>query len=110
MEEFTEAFRYKKVKDKVNNIRIFYIHLVLYFLVNIIVGVLKINRNLNNGETLQEAIFDFATIGVWLIWGIVILCHAFFINGFDYIFGKNWEIRKLQEIIQEEDRILNQKE
>jgi len=90
MEEFTEAFRYKKVKDKVKNIGLFYIHVVVYFLVNSIVVVLKINRNLNNGETLQEAIFDFATIGLWLIWAIIILCHVFFICGFDYIFGKNW--------------------
>jgi hypothetical protein len=110
MEEFTEPFRYKKAKDKANNLRAFYIHFMGYILFNTTITTIKIIDDLDEGKTLSEALFDFGTVAILLIWGIGIAFHAFSVFGFDYFLGKNWELRKLQEFIKEEERLLNQKE
>jgi hypothetical protein len=110
MEEFTEAHKYKKVKDKVDNLRAFYIHFTGYIVFNTTITTIKIIDDLDEGKTLQEALFDLGTVAIWLIWGIGIAFHAFSVFGFDYFLGKNWERRKLQECMEEEERILNQKE
>lgn len=107
MEEFNEKFRFDRAKKKVEQLKGFYIHFVVYIIANIVIDVVKINRNLNNGETFQEAFFDFGTIALWLVWGIAILFHAFAVFGFDYILGKNWERKKLKEYMDNEERFLN---
>ena len=110
MEKFTEAYRYKKIKDKVDNLRAFYIHFIGYVIFNTTITTIKIIDDLDEGKTLQEALFDFGTVAIWLIWGVGIAFHAFSVYGFDYFLGKNWENRKLQECMEEEERFLNQKE
>ena len=110
MKEFTEAFRFKKAKDKVENLRSFYIHFACYIIFNTTITTIKIIDDLDEGKTLQEALFDFGSVAMWLIWGIGIGFHAFSVYGFDYFLGKNWESKKLQECLEEEIRFLNQKE
>ena len=108
MKEFTEAHRYDRAKKKVDNIRGFYIHFIVYFIANIVINVVKISRNLRLGETWSEAIFDFGTIAIWLFWGVGILFHAFGVFGFDYFLGKNWESKKLKEYMDEDEQFFNQ--
>ena len=110
MEEFTKAYRYDQAKKKVDQLRGFYIHFFVYIIANTIISALKVNRNLNNGETLNEAIFDFATIGLWVIWGVAILFHAFAVFGFDFIFGRHWEAKKLKKFMAEEEEFLKQQD
>ncbi|WP_456437164.1 2TM domain-containing protein [Psychroserpens sp.] len=110
MEEFTEAYRYEKAKDKVDNLRAFYIHFIGYIVFNTAITTIKIIDDLDEGKTLNEALFDFGSVAIWLIWGIGIAFHAFSVYGFDYFLGKNWESRKLQECMEEEEFFLNQNE
>lgn len=107
MKEFTTEYKYKLAKEKAQNLRAFYIHVVGYILVNILIDVLKIIRNLNNGETLHQAIFDFATFGLWLVWGVGLLFHAFSVFGMDFIWGRHWETKKLKQFMDEETFSLN---
>jgi hypothetical protein len=109
MEKFTEAHRYQRIKDKVDNLRAFYIHFIGYFIFNTTITTIKIIDDLDEGKTLQEALFDFGTIALWLIWGVGIAFHAFSVYGFDYFLGKNWESKKLQECMEVEERFFNQK-
>lgn len=107
MKEFTEEFRYKQAKSKVENLRSFYLHLIGYIVFNLVISTIKIIRNLNNGETFHEAFFDFATIAIWMFWGIGILFHAFSVFGLDYILGKSWEAKRLKKYLDEEERFIN---
>ena len=102
MVEFTTEYKYELAKSKAQNLRAFYIHFVAYILVNIFIDVLKISRNLNNGETLHEAFFDFATFGLWMVWGVGLLFHVFFVFGMDFIWGRHWETKKLKQFMDEE--------
>ena len=110
MKEFREAHSYKRVKDKIDNLRAFYIHFTGYVIFNTTITTIKIIDDLDEGKTFQEAFFDFGTIALWLIWGLGIAFHAFSVYGFDYFLGKNWESRKIQECMEKEERFFNQNE
>lgn len=106
MDKFTEEQKFLRAKTKVDNLRSFYIHLIVYLFANTVITVIKIGRNLHNGETLGEAIFDFATVALWLTWGMAIAFHAFYVYGFDYFFGRNWEEERLRQYMDEEEEHL----
>lgn len=95
---------YLRAQRKVENLKGFYTHLIIYICVNLFVTYKKIEGNLENGETLYEAIFDFSTAALWLLWGIGIIIHAlnvFLENG---MLGRNWEDRKIKEYLDREEK------
>jgi hypothetical protein len=93
---------YLKVKHRVDKLKAFYTHLAVYAVVNGVIYVFKIIRNLRRGESFEEAFFDFSISGIWLIWGIVLAIHAFSIFGLPLILGKNWEEEKIQKFMEDE--------
>lgn len=98
----TEDFKFMKAKNKVEKLKRFYMHLVIYIVINSVITVVKIMNNINNGETFNEAFFDFATIITWLIWGIALALHAFSVYGIQFILGEDWEERKIEKLMHEE--------
>ena len=99
--------KYQRAKSRVDSIRGFYIHLTSYVVINTIVTVLKINRNLNNGETFNEAFFDFATFALWMFWGIGVVFHALGVFSKSSKRIRDWEQRKLNQFIEEEKQNLS---
>lgn len=94
-----EEKRYLKAKKRIEELKQFYKHLVVYIVVNTFISSRKIIRNLDNGETLNEAFFDSSTFIVWFFWGIAIVLQAFKVFGFDLFMGKNWEEQKIKELM-----------
>ncbi len=94
-----EEKRYLKAKKRIEELKQFYKHLVVYIVVNTFISLRKIIRNLDNGETLNEAFFDSSTFIVWFFWGIAIVLQAFKVFGFDLFMGKNWEEQKIKELM-----------
>lgn len=95
--------KYLRAKKRVEKLRGFYGHLAAYLIVNICLTVVKVSRNLNNGETFEEAFFDFSTFALWMFWGLGLLIHGFATFGIDYILGKDWEEKRIQKYIKEEE-------
>ncbi len=95
---------YLKAMNKVDRLRGFYWHLIVYLIVNTGITVLKITRNIGNGESFNEAFFDLGTFIVWLFWGIGLALHAFSVFGLPYLLGKNWEENKIKEFMEEETK------
>lgn len=91
-----------KAKNKVKKLKQFYAHLTVYIVINTVITVVKIMHNLNNGESLNEAFFDFATVITWLLWGIAIALHAFSVFGLPFILGVDWEERKIEKYMNDE--------
>lgn len=108
MEELTEEQKFLRANTKVDRLRGFYIHVIVYICVNAFLTAIKLVRNFENGETLNEAVFDFGTIVVWLFWGVGIAFHAFSVYGFDYFLGRNWEEERLRKFMEEEEGNLKQ--
>jgi hypothetical protein len=96
--------RYLRAQKKVDEIKGFYIHLIIYICVNLYISTKKITANLANGETFEQAFFDIGTFIVWLAWGIGLAFHAFNVFVENGVLGKNWEERKIKEFMQDEER------
>ena len=95
---------YLRAKSRVDKVRGFYTHLFVYIAVNIGVSTFKIIRNMNYGESFEQALFDFGTIALWLLWGIGLFLHAFNVYGLPKLLGRNWEEDKIQEFMDQEDQ------
>jgi hypothetical protein len=93
---------YLRAQKKVEEIKGFYIHLLVYLCVNLFISYKKISENLANGETFEQAFFDLGTFIVWLAWGIGLAFHAFNVFVENGVLGRNWEERKIRRYMEEE--------
>ncbi|WP_442266192.1 2TM domain-containing protein [Tenacibaculum sp. ZS6-P6] len=101
--DYNQENEYIRAKKRVDEIKNFYKQLAVYIIINIVISTMKIRRNLLNGESFEEAFFDFGTFAVWIFWGIAIVFQAIRLFGTDYFFGKDWEKRKIEELMREEE-------
>lgn len=102
MNDSNKERAFLRAKSHVEKLRRFYAHLTIYIVLNVIVSAFKIVRNLRNGETFNEAVFDLSFSGIWLIWGIVLAIHAFSVFGLPLILGDNWEEEKIKQYMDED--------
>jgi hypothetical protein len=86
----SESQRHAMVRAKVQKLKDFYVHLAVYIVVNS--GLLAINL-FNEPDKLW---FHWVLIG----WGVGVLGHAAHVFGGGV--GKNWEERKIKEILKRE--------
>ncbi|QCX39250.1 2TM domain-containing protein [Aureibaculum algae] len=96
--------KYRQAKQRVKELKGFYWHFAIYMLVNLFLTVNKVIRNYYNGESLNEAIWNFDTFSVWFFWGIGIFFHGMNVFGYPLILGKNWEEGKIKKIMEEDER------
>jgi len=100
----TNEDNYLRAKKRVKELKGFYIHLAVYILINSFISVNKFIRNIyENDETFNEAFWDFGTFAVWLFWGIGLAIHGFNVFGLPFLFGKDWEERKIKKYMEEDD-------
>ncbi len=98
-ENYKEETHYLLAKKRAEDLKKFYKHVTVYVTINLVISILKISRNLSNGETLEEAIYDFNTYAVWLFWGIAIVIQVFKLFGLNFILGRDWEERQIEKHI-----------
>ncbi|UCG90995.1 MAG: 2TM domain-containing protein [candidate division WOR-3 bacterium] len=84
--------KYKVAKRRVVALRGFYAHLFMYIIVNIVLILI------NFIFTPRFLWFLFPLLG----WGVGLLAHAVFGFGLFGFFTKEWEERKIKEIIEQE--------
>jgi len=104
MKQYNKEDTYLRAKRQVENIKKFYGHLAAYIIVNCLLSGYKIYENLEDGETLQQAFFDFDTFAVWIFWGIGVAFHAFKVFGLPFILGKHWEEDKIKQFMDEDSQ------
>ncbi len=92
-----EDEKYREAKERVEELKSFYIHLFVYIIVNI--GLFLLNV-LTSRDSLW---FYWPLLG----WGIGVLAHAFSVFGMRGILGKEWEERKIKEIMEKEKKTQN---
>ncbi|MEN8788921.1 MAG: 2TM domain-containing protein [Flavobacteriaceae bacterium] len=95
MEDLNRESKYLRAKDRVETLKKFYGNLTSYILViSILAGI---NYWTNQWRYMW---FLWAAFG----WGIGLTFHAFKVFGLNPFFGSNWEERKIQEFMEEEER------
>ncbi len=100
-----EGEKYTRAKSRVKELKGFYVHLVIYILMNTLITIINIFDNMyNNESTFYEAFWNLENFTVWFFWGIGVAIHGFNTFGLSLLFGKNWEARKIEEFIEKEER------
>lgn len=84
--------RYVHAKRKVKKRKGFYIHAMVYVCVNLFIIV-------SNSIASEKGFSDADGYFTALFWGFGLFAHATSVFASDFIFGKEWEERKIKKII-----------
>ncbi len=84
--------KYRKAKERIKKIKSFYTHALVYVLVMSFLALL-------NYSTTAFPWVIFPAIG----WGIGLTSHGLATFGSNLILGKNWEERKIKELMEQND-------
>ena len=84
-------------------------------IVNVTIQVIKMDvlDFITNGRPFDWDLqnwWDWNVHSVWFIWGIVLAIHAYSVFKDDWSFGKDWEDRKIKEIMDKEETEENNSE
>jgi len=93
--DFRNEEAYLRAKKKVDAIVGFYWHLASYVVVNLFLIIL-IGMNSNAGFS------GFGPYATAFFWGIGLVFHFLGVFGTNFLFGKNWEKRKIAEYMEKE--------
>lgn len=92
MENYNKSdIKYIEAKRKVKSMKGFYLHATVYVLVNLFI----ISQNVQEGESLSNMDNYWTAI----FWGIGLLGHALSVFLPTFILGKNWEEKKIRELM-----------
>ncbi|MCD9854372.1 2TM domain-containing protein [Epilithonimonas sp. JDS] len=89
--------KYLEAKKRVKKLKGFYIHLTIYVLVNLLIVFINI-QDLKPGESY----FKWENFITLFFWGIGLLAHAMSVFVPQFVLGKNWEERKIRELMDKE--------
>jgi len=96
MENYKNEERYFEAKKQVGKIKGFYIHLIVYVLVNLFL-LISIYASTDN----MREFLHYGTFFTPFFWGIGLFAHALGVFGPNITFFKDWENRKMEEFMQE---------
>lgn len=92
-----------KAKKKVEALKGFYTHLMIYVVINSMLLAVKIVGNYYYGDYFMGPLWHFSTFASWLFWGMGLSFHAIKVFKGNPFFNKDWEDRQIQKYM-EEDR------
>lgn len=95
--------RYQIAYKRVKRIKDFYIHLLVYILVNGFIIISSLNRS----SIGSEEFWKWETFSMAFFWGIGLVSHGISVFGSNLFFGKDWEEQQIKKIMNEEKK--NQK-
>lgn len=101
--DFTQEQSYIRAKKRVKAIKGFYVHFIVYVLVNISISGVIIFGLMQSGDTFVETFSNFGVYSTWVFWGIGMFFHWLGVFGFKSIgFGSDWEEKKIKELMEKE--------
>ena len=101
-QEFTDDESYNIAYRKVKRIKGFYAHLRIYIIVNAIIIVTNLNRDIFGKDIIYNGLSNWHTYSTAFYWGIALLIHGLSVFGRDWFFSADWEKKKIQEYMDKE--------
>jgi 2TM domain len=89
--------KYELAVKRVKRIKGFYIHALVYVLVNGFILISTFNKSFGD-----ENFWQWQNLNTLLFWGIGLAAHGFSVFGTNLLFGKDWEEKKIQELMRKE--------
>lgn len=97
-ENYNPDNRYNLAYKRVKRIKGFYVHTLVYVLVNLFIVASSFNKSSFD----SGGLFNWGTFSTALFWGIGLMAHGMSVFGQNLFFGQNWEERKIQEFMDKE--------
>ncbi|RMA64710.1 2TM domain-containing protein [Ulvibacter antarcticus] len=100
--ETKKSLAYLKAKKKVEALKGLYGHIIVFVILNTIVILI-------NAKVFSESPVDFSYLGVYfttIMWGIGLFFHILYVLvffNFNTDFLKNWEDKKIEKILKEQE-------
>ncbi|MEY4011826.1 MAG: hypothetical protein RIT22_950 [Bacteroidota bacterium] len=95
-----DQIRYEEAVKRVKKLKGFYTHAIVYVVINIMFVIVNI-QNLGSGESY----FQFKNFFTAFFWGIGLLAHGMATFVPYFILGKDWEERKIKELMEKEQNV-----
>lgn len=93
----SDQIKYEQALKRVKKIKGFYKHALVYVVVNVMIVVINV-QNLDLGESY----FQFKNFQTLFFWGIGLLAHGLSVFLPSFLLSKNWEERKINELMEKE--------
>ncbi len=93
--ENLDEIKYQQAAKRVKKLKGFYTHLIVYIIVNLFIYIMMIPKLHGNYFALR----NFSTA---FFWGIGLVAHALSVFLPTTLLGKNWEERKINELMEKE--------
>ncbi|WP_350285384.1 2TM domain-containing protein [uncultured Croceitalea sp.] len=106
-----QDYKYKSVTKRVKALKGFYRHFKIFLLINGILYLFQsgvLNSLIPNGHLIKSYYFDWVHLNA-LIWGAILVFHAFIVFLFKPKFLKKWEARKIKELMERDTNDTDQK-
>jgi hypothetical protein len=101
---FIQEDSFIRAKKRVKDIKGFYIHLIVFVLVNIFISGIILFALIESGYDFVDAFSNFGVYSTWIFWGIGMFFHWLGVFGFKSLgLGKDWEERKIKEVMEKEE-------
>lgn len=97
--QYRESLEYRSALKKVRALKGFYGHLAVYLIINILLLYVYTRE-----EGLLEGLQDTSNYFTAFFWGIGLVAHGASVFLPNMIFGRNWEERKIRELLEKEKR------
>ena len=95
-----EEYKLARARKRVEEIKGFRIHLMVYLLINLLILLATGIQNYRQDET----VLRWHMLSTPFFWGIGLALHAGRVFGFNAVFGKDWEARKIARYMEEDRR------
>ncbi|MGK0252855.1 MAG: hypothetical protein ACI9OE_000302 [Mariniflexile sp.] len=96
---YIEKDRYEYAAKRVKRIKRFRTHTFVYVVINIMIVIINI-QNMEAGESY----FQWQNFTTLLFWGIGLLAHALSVFTPNFFLGKDWEERKIKELMEKDKK------
>jgi len=90
-----DEIKYQEAAKRVKRIKGFYTHALVYLVINTMLFIVNVQSSTEN-------IWHWKNFVTALFWGIGLLAHAMSVFMPNIILGKNWEEKKIKELMEKE--------
>ena len=98
METLNREQQYIRAQRRVEEIKKFYKHLVVYILINLVFIGRRIYKDIvYRDESVMDAFLDISNYNLFFWWGVIVFLHGFSVFAKGKLFSKKWEERKIKE-------------
>ena len=92
-----KAAKLRRVKKRIVKLKEFYKHVAVYVIVHLVIIGRRMYLDISRGDTVIETLTSADNYRLFFWWSVLLVLHAFKIYRLDFLFGKNWEQRKIAE-------------